>query len=96
MRKFWIPVLLVLVLLAGCAPGANDVTRLPDDDPAGFWKGLWHGFIMLFTFIVSLFNDNVSIYEVHNTGKLYHLGYLIGAMIFFSGSGRGACKRKGN
>ena len=86
------------ILLASCAAGPNELTGMSalDRGPAGFWHGLWHGFIVFFTFIVSLFTDKVSIYEVHNTGKLYHLGYLIGAMIFFSGSGRGACKRKGN
>jgi hypothetical protein len=96
MKKMWILLALALVLVAGCAPGPNDFTRMPTDDPAGFWKGLWHGFIVLITFVISLFNDNVSIYEIHNKGNLYNLGFVLGAMAFFSGSGRGACKRKKN
>lgn len=85
------------LFLASCAAGPNQLTGLPGhyESPAGFWKGLWHGFIVLFTFIASLFTDKVSIYEVHNTGKLYHLGYLVGIMIFFGGSGRSSgCARK--
>ena len=93
-KTMWILVALALLLVASCAPGPNDFTRLPVGDPAGFWKGLWHGFIALFTFIISLFNDKVSIYEVHNSGNLYNLGYILGLMIFFSGSGHSACKGK--
>ena len=93
-KMLWILVALALLPVAGCAPGPNDFTRLPMGDPAGFWMGLWHGFIALFTFIISLFNDKVSIYEVHNSGNFYNLGYILGLMIFFSGSGRSACKGK--
>jgi hypothetical protein len=87
--------ILVLIAMAGCAPGPN---RLSDaagekESAAGFWKGLWHGFIVLFTFIVSLFSDSVRIYEVNNTGGWYDFGFLLGVMIFFGGSGSGACKK---
>jgi hypothetical protein len=34
---------------------------------AGFWLGLWHGIICPVTFLISLFNDNVNIYEVTTT-----------------------------
>lgn len=30
--------------------------------------GLWHGIIIPATFVISLFNDNVSIHDVHNNG----------------------------
>jgi hypothetical protein len=59
--------------------------------PAGFWNGLWHGFTMLFTFIISLFKNNVGIYEANNTGNMYDLGFLLGVIIFFGGSSGGAC-----
>jgi len=85
---------LALALLAGCAPRGSDPLQAVDQtsDPAGFWKGLWHGFIVLFTFVISLFTDKVGIYEIHNSGNLYNLGYVLGVMIFFGGSGGGACK----
>jgi hypothetical protein len=44
----------------------------------------------MFTFVVSLFTDSVGVYEVHNTGWPYNLGYLIGVMAFFSGGGGAA------
>jgi len=55
--------------------------------PAGFLAGLWHGLICPITFIVSLFNPQVRIYEVKNKGSLYDLGFLLGAIIIFGGSG---------
>ncbi|MBC8425633.1 hypothetical protein H8E07_16075 [bacterium] len=84
--------LLILLLVAGCAPHAIPAAGAPGA-AAGFWKGLWHGFILLFTFIVSLFSDGVGVYEVHNSGNLYDLGFLLGVMFFFGGSCGGACKK---
>jgi hypothetical protein len=79
--------LIVVAAVVGCAPGPNDLAASPNEqgDVAGFWRGLWHGFILFFTFIVSLFKDNVQIYEVHNNGNWYNLGFLIGVMAFFGG-----------
>jgi hypothetical protein len=56
--------------------------------------GLWHGFIALFTFIISLFRDDVSIYEVVNNGGWYNFGFILGVMIFWGGSGGGAAGSK--
>jgi hypothetical protein len=86
---------LTLVLITSCAPGPNQLSDSPDDKGkvAGFWQGLWHGFIVLFTFIVSLFTDSVRIYEVHNSGNWYNFGFLLGVMIFFGGGGGEANRR---
>ena len=90
-------VLLAVFLMTGCAPGPNELAGSASDagELAGFWMGLWHGFISLFTFIASLLNDNVTIYEVHNNGGLYDLGFLLGVMAFYGGSGGGASRKKG-
>jgi hypothetical protein len=89
--------MLALAALVSCAPGPNNLATSPDKqgDVAGFWLGLWHGFIVFFTFIVSLFKDNVHIYEVHNNGNWYNLGFVIGVMAFFGGGGasRRSCNR---
>jgi len=86
----WLPLLIVaLFVLSSCAAG--DVKF--DVNPAGFWMGLWHGFISLFTFIISLFNDHVSIYEINNSGKLYDLGFVLGIAMFYGGSCKGSCRR---
>lgn len=86
---------LVAIVIMSCAPGPNQLVDTPDTegDVAGFWNGLWHGFIALFTFLISLFSDKVHMYDVHNSGNLYNLGYLLGVMIFFGGSGHGSKKK---
>lgn len=80
--------LLAICLLAGCAAGANPVQDTGGS--AGFWLGLWHGFIAPITLIVSFFNDQVNIYEVHNNGGWYNFGFVLGASLFFGGGGGGA------
>ena len=55
--------------------------------PAGFLAGLWHGLICPFTFLFSLLNRDVRIYETHNIGRWYELGFLIGAAAALGGSG---------
>ena len=95
MRSILIFALAALLLVAAaCAPGPNPLSDSPQDGGkiAGFWTGLWHGFIVLFTFIISLFTDNVRMYEVHNNGNWYNFGFLLGMMAFLGGGGGGACK----
>jgi hypothetical protein len=79
--------LIVLVLLAGCAPGVNTLRGTADEKGviAGFWRGLWNGIISPITLIISLFNSAVQMYEVHNNGGWYNFGFLLGAMVIFGG-----------
>lgn len=58
----------------------------------GFFHGLLHGFIIVFSFIGSLFTD-YEIYALPNSGGWYDFGFVLGASIFFGGSGAGASKR---
>ena len=87
-------VLLLLNLLAGCCPEANQSKGTASDVAAGFWLGLWQGFIAPFVFVASLFKSNLSIYEVHNNGAWYNFGYLFGLACFFGGSGNRTARRK--
>ncbi len=89
-RLVLITVLAALLSLSACAAGPNTAEAAGE---AGFWQGLWHGIIAPITFIISLFNDNVSIYEVANNGGWYNFGFLIGMSIIF-GSGGGAAGRR--
>jgi len=84
--------LLLICLLAGCAPGPNDSVNSANATGvvAGFWRGLWNGVISPITFIISLFNRKVQIYEVHNNGGWYNFGFLLGVMAVFGGGGAGA------
>ena len=89
-------VILSLMTMAGCAPGTNQSkgTASEHDGVAGFWLGLWHGFIAPIVFVVSLFKNNLGIYEVHNNGAWYNFGYLFGLACFFGGGGNQAARRR--
>jgi hypothetical protein len=91
----FISMIVIVLMISGCVPGPNQLTNTSDDtgNVAGFWRGLWHGFISLFTFILSLFSDHVRMYEVHNNGNWYNFGFLLGMMSFFGGGGGGAGRR---
>jgi hypothetical protein len=83
---------LAVLFLSSCAAGPN-----PDvgpDQPAGFLRGLWHGFIILVTFVISLFTDTVSIYEVNNNGNWYDFGFVLGTMIALGGAGSQTRRRR--
>ena len=90
--RFVLLAVVLLLVLSACAAGANPAVDAPsaDGDVAGFWLGLWQGIIVPITFIISLFSDTVSIYEVHNNGGWYDFGFVIGAGFFLGGSGAGA------
>ena len=87
---------LLAVVLAACAAGTNpEVGQAADGEAvAGFLLGLWHGIIAPFTFVVSLFTDNVNIYEVHNSGNWYDFGFVLGAGILFGGGSRASRRAK--
>jgi len=88
-------VLLLLDILAGCAASADHSkgTASEHDVVAGFWLGLWQGFIAPFVFVASLFKSNLGIYEIHNNGAWYNFGYLFGLACFFGGGGNRAARR---
>ncbi|MBN2773803.1 MAG: hypothetical protein JXR31_06110 [Prolixibacteraceae bacterium] len=80
---------IAVLVFAGCATQTVE----PVENPPGFLHGLLHGFILLFSFIGSLFTDH-SVYAFPNTGGWYDFGFLLGVMMFFGGGGAGAKKRK--
>ena len=90
-------VLLVLLLLTGCTAGPNGYRGVPDGEgkTAGFLLGVWHGCISLITLIISLFDDKVTVYEVHNNGGWYNLGFVLGIAIAYGSSGKSTgCGRR--
>jgi hypothetical protein len=89
-------IILAIFLLVGCAAGTNPTLDIPNIQGkiAGFWLGLWHGVISPVTFIISLFSDNVNVYEVYNNGNWYDFGFMLGVAIIFGGGGTGAARRK--
>jgi hypothetical protein len=88
-------ILAALLLLSSCAPGPNPAAGT-GEDPAGFWLGLWQGIIAPVTFVVSLFTDDVTVYEVANDGNWYDFGFVLGAGILFGGGFLGIFRRRGH
>jgi hypothetical protein len=66
-------------------PGANPTVNTPDAQGrvAGLGLGVWHGFISPVTLVMSFFNKDVQMYDVHNIGNMYNLGFLLGLAIVF-------------
>ena len=86
-------VLLVVVLTLGaCAAGPN-VDVAPTG--AGFLLGLWHGIILPVTFVIPLFTDTVTIYEVNNNGNWYDFGFVVGLALFSGPALAGGRGRRG-
>ena len=99
MKRFIIITLVLLfavILITSCFPGTNPSQDVASEFGvnAGFLRGLWHGVIAPFTFIVSLFTENINMYEVYNNGGWYDFGFVISAGIMFSGSGRASKHKK--
>ena len=66
-------------------PGPNPEQNKEDTAGrvAGVVQGLWHGIIAPITLIGSFFNSTLEMYEVHNNGTEYNLGYLFGVALIF-------------
>jgi hypothetical protein len=67
------------------APGINPLANTADShgQVGGILAGVWHGLISPGTLIASFINPNVQMYEVHNVGSQYNLGFLVGVAIIF-------------
>ncbi len=79
--------LLVLVALAAGACAGENTEQVAEG--AGFWWGLAHGVIAPFSFVVSLFRDDVAVYAVANRGGWYDFGFLLGVGAWHGGGHAG-------
>lgn len=73
---------LAILGLMGCVPGDGSCTEA---DPAGFWWGIWHGWIAPVSLVWHFFDKGVRIYEIHNTGWWYDFGYYMAVISGFGG-----------
>ncbi|MFZ1041873.1 MAG: hypothetical protein WCA79_08555 [Anaerolineales bacterium] len=66
------------------APGPNPMVDTPDGHgaPANIWLGFWHGIISPVIIVLSFLHKNVQMYEVHNNGSLYNLGFFLGVFLW--------------
>ena len=94
MKTVFLFILLGLIVsLSGCADTV-DFTLNTSKESVGFWYGLWHGLIIIFAWIGSLFSDSIAIYATYNNGGWYDFGYILGVGGF--GFGSGIFNRSGN
>lgn len=77
--------LLCAVLLFGCADVEPNVQACLEGHQYGFWGGLWHGLICPFSFIGSLFSDDIAVWAPNNNGGWYAFGFLLGAGALIGG-----------
>src|SRR5208282_6093164 len=89
-------VIMAVLVLASCAPGINELTNVPSSTGvvANFWRGLWNGIIAPVTLIISFFDKNVQMYDPHNNGVGYNIGFFLGITALFGGGARGAWARR--
>ena len=87
---------ILLLMMAGCTAGPNPQADTPDKQGqvAGVWLGLWHGLIAPVTLVISLFDKNVQMYDVHNNGNWYNFGFLLGMAVFFGAGSGGLVSRR--
>ncbi|MFC0779348.1 hypothetical protein [Flavobacterium sp. HJSW_4] len=81
-KKITIGLLLLILVTSfvSCAPKHYESYQ------SGFFSGIWHGMIIVFSLIGKLFGFNIGIYAEHNTGFTYWLGFIIGIGAFGGGS----------
>lgn len=71
-----------MLALTGCIPGDG---RNTTDELAGFFWGIWHGWIAPISLIIGIFKDHIRVYEVHNTGWWYDVGFYMAVISGFGG-----------
>jgi hypothetical protein len=74
--------LAVVFALAGCFPGGGSY---PPGEPAGFFSGVWHGWIAPFSLIAGIFSETIRVYEPNNTGWWYDFGFYMAVISGFGG-----------
>jgi hypothetical protein len=73
--------ILVLLTLSACFPGGSESTTRV----AGFFTGVWHGWIAPLSLILSAFNTSIRLYEVNNVGWWYDFGFYMAIISGFGG-----------
>lgn len=71
-----------VLMLTGCIPGDGAHTA---DKPAGFFWGVWHGWLAPLSLIVGFFSRGIRLYETMNTGWWYDLGFYMAIISGFGG-----------
>jgi len=62
--------------------------------PANFLLSLRQGLVIVLSFIASWFDNNIVLYQAHDNGFWYNLGYLIALSVSVGGIARGSRTRR--
>jgi hypothetical protein len=65
------------LFLSGCADAVS-FQAAAAHARVGFWHGLWHGTILPFAWLISLFDPDVAIYAIYRNGGWYDFGFVLG------------------
>jgi hypothetical protein len=84
MKTLLLPLLAIWMVFSftGCFPGGSNYSP---SEPAGFFSGVWHGWIAPLSLVVGIFKNDVRIYEPINTGWWYDFGFYIAVIAGFGG-----------
>jgi hypothetical protein len=74
--------LCIPLILTSCIPGDGTYSA---EHPAGFFWGIWHGWIAPISLIIGLFDKDIRVYEVMNTGWFYDFGFYMAIISGFGG-----------
>ena len=72
----------LLLMLTSCFPQRRTDS---DDHRAGVFTGIWHGWIAPVSLVAGFFDSDITIYEKHNTGWWYDLGFYAAIISGFGG-----------
>lgn len=81
----------ILFVVSACVPGDGSKTS---SNPAGLLSGIWHGWIAPFSLVLSIFDKQISIYEIFNTGFWYDFGFYAAIISGFGGLSFSRKKKK--
>jgi len=79
---------IIILFFNSCADVSPNIHECVNQNAYGFWSGLWHGTISPFSFIGSLFFDDIAFYAYNNNGGWYNFGFVLGAGILGFGSSK--------
>lgn len=83
---------MIFILLLTCMLAFNScakpelIEQCVNSKPANFLNGIIHGLILPFSFLASVFKNDVTIYAVNNVGTWYNFGYIIGVSACLKGN----------
>jgi len=77
--------LLILILVVFFFVGCFPTQSTESERVAGFFMGIWHGWIAPISLVVGIFDPNIRIYEANNTGWWYDFGFYMAVISGFGG-----------